>query len=213
MSSRLGPRDPKEPMHSPDARALVALLQKAYSGELAAARAYHGHARSLRSSDERSEVEAIEAEELDHRTRVGEMLEEMGGAPSPVRERIMGMVGRVIGIICHISGWYVPMYGAGRLESQNVGEYEEAARLALAAERLDFIEDLLIMAEVEWDHEAYFHARCAGHWMDRWFPGWSRPGDREEIRESFARHRARQVEIDSALISEKESALQAPIAG
>lgn len=43
---------------------LVALLQLAYSGELAAAHAYHGHWRSVSDADERGRTAEIEQEEL-----------------------------------------------------------------------------------------------------------------------------------------------------
>jgi hypothetical protein len=66
----------------------------------------------------------------------------------------------VLGLMCHISGWFAPMYGAGRLESRNIVEYETAARHALACGREDLIDCLLTMAEVEWEHEHYFRGAC-----------------------------------------------------
>jgi len=77
------------------------------------------------------------------------------------------------------------MYGAGRLERGNVEPYVEAARLALAAGQSSFVEPCLEMAEVEWDHERWFHARVMSHPLSRWVPVWDEPEPREAIRAGF----------------------------
>src|SRR5688572_6845680 len=100
-------------------RSLVALLRLAYSGELAAARAYHGHAASVRDPRERDEIRAIEEEELLHRRMVGEMLARLDATPSRGREVVMGALGSVLGALCHVSGWLLPMHGAAVLETKN----------------------------------------------------------------------------------------------
>jgi len=165
--------------------ALITLLKKAYSGELAAAYAYTGHAKSVRDAVEMQEIETIRAQEIEHRERVGEMLAELGSAPSRLREIMLTIVGRSISILCYIGGWFVPMYGAGKLERQNIVEYEHAARHALDAGYLHFIDDLLTMAEVEWDHELYFRNKAASHVLWNVFPKWSPPPPRVAIRKSF----------------------------
>src|SRR5688500_18089123 len=98
---------------------LIALLQLAYSGEKAAGYAYRGHWHSLSASDERNRVAQIEAEEWHHRKLVGEMLIALGSAPNRIREVRAAIIGRVLGFLCHWSGWLLPMYGAGKLESRN----------------------------------------------------------------------------------------------
>ena len=115
-------------------RLLIALLQLAYSGELAAAYAYQGHAASVRDPGERARILSIEEDEWHHRKLVGEMLAGLGAAPDPRRERRAAAIGRLLGALCHVSGWLAPMYGAGRLERRNIGEYEDAARRPRAAE-------------------------------------------------------------------------------
>jgi rubrerythrin len=167
-------------------RKLVLVLQAAYSGELAAARAYAGHARSVRDADQRREILAIRDDELAHRARVGEMLRHLGAQPNARRERIFGAIGRVIAALCRVGGWFAPMYGAGRLERDNVGEYERAARHALGAGHAGLVDDLLTMAEVEWDHERYFREHAARHVLARLVPIWTPPPPRAEIRSSFA---------------------------
>ena len=57
---------------------LIALLQLAYSGELAAAHAYRGHWRSVRNADEKMAIRNIEDDEWRHRKLVGEMLKGLG---------------------------------------------------------------------------------------------------------------------------------------
>ena len=127
----------------------------------------------------------IELEERQHRTRVREMLDELGAAPRPGRERLMRVIGTTISGLCRIGGWFVPMYGAGLLESGNVREYEQAARFAAVAGFTHFVPDLLHMAEVEWDHERYFRSKVEGHWLARLVPLWGALPARTSIRDSF----------------------------
>src|SRR5882762_10231184 len=138
---------------------LIALLQLAYSAERAAALAYRGHWHSVADKDERIRINQIENEEWHHRELVGEMLAGLGAAPNERREIRALLIGRALGLLCHVMGWLAPMYGAGRLESRNIGEYETAARHARDCGREDLIDCLLTMAEVEWEHEHYFRSR------------------------------------------------------
>src|SRR5215470_8792084 len=126
---------------------LITTLQLAYSGELAAGYAYLGHWQSVSDPEERRRIMTIEDEEWHHRKLVGEMLASLDAGPNKVREIRATVVGRVLGFMCHLSGWFAPMYGAGRLESRNIVEYEMAARYARACGREDLIDCLLTMAE------------------------------------------------------------------
>jgi hypothetical protein len=168
-------------------RKLINLLQLAYSAELAAGYAYRGHWHSVADEDERMQIRQIENDEWHHRELVGEILETLGTRPSRQREIRALAVGRVLGVLCHVMGWLAPMYGAGRLESRNIGEYETAARYACACGREDFIDCLLTMAEVEWEHEKYFRSRVMTHPLGRRLTLWPEPPPKETIRESFAR--------------------------
>lgn len=162
---------------------LVALLQLAHSGELAAAHAYAGHAASVRDQDERRRIEEIRGEEIDHRARVRAMLDELGVEPDAKRERRLRRVGKTISAFCRVGGWFGPMYGAARLERKNIGEYERAAGYAAAAGHHQFVDDLIDMSEVEWEHERYFREKCETHWLWRMFPTWSPPAAKNTIRE------------------------------
>lgn len=155
---------------------LIRILQNAHAGECAAAFAYRGHWMSLKDSPEKTRIKEIEAEEWDHRRRVGGWLEKLDAKPNKIREKIFWSIGRTLGTTCFLSGWFMPMYFAGRLESQNSVEYEEAAAFARELGMHDCVEDLLDMARVEVEHELFFHETVAGHWllpiMRRVF-GWS----------------------------------------
>ena len=171
-------------------RRLGALLQLAYSGERAAAYAYHGHWNSVSDPEVRTRIRQIEEEELHHREQVGEMLHAMGLAPVRSKEVRAALIGRTLAALCHVMGWLAPMYGAGRLESRNIREYEAAARHARDCGRSEWIDCLLTMAEVEWDHERYFRERVGTHGLGKRLPLWPAPPPKEDIRASFERETA-----------------------
>jgi rubrerythrin len=184
---------------------LIALLQLAYSGELAAAYAYRGHWKSVRDPDQRAAIHKIEEDEWRHRQLVGEMLASLESAPNPAREQRAHKIGRVLGFLCHVMGWLAPMYGAGRLESRNIREYETAAQHARACNRNDLVDCLLEMAEVEWDHENYFRNRVAEHTFGRLLPIWKQPPPKASIRRSFELQ-------DRPLLSDTSRSVAAPTA-
>jgi len=164
---------------------LIALLQLAYSGERAAAYAYRGHWQSVSDQNERDSIRSIEEDEWRHRQLVGEMLAGLGARPNNRREVRATIIGRTLGVLCHVTGWLAPMYGAGKLESRNVKEYETAARYARDCGCVDLIDCLLEMAEVEWDHELYFRSRVLSHRLGRRLSLWPPPPPREIIRLSY----------------------------
>ena len=168
---------------------LISLLQLAYSGELAAAYAYRGHWQSVSDKNEIEAIRNIEEDEWRHRKLVGEMLTSLGAGPNQRRELRARIIGRTLGLMCHVSGWLAPMYGAGRLESRNVREYETAARHARDCGRTEFIDCLIEMAEVEWEHELYFRSRVLSHRLGRRLSLWPQPAPKETIRLAFKSER------------------------
>jgi rubrerythrin len=173
---------------------LIRLLQLAYSAELAAAYAYRGHWHSVSDKDERARIEQIENEEWHHRQLVGEMLRELNARPRRFREIRATITGRTLGMLCHFTGWLAPMYGAGKLESSNIVEYEIAAGYARDCAEDAFIDCLLTMAEVEWEHEKYFRSRVVLHPLAKRLSLWPEPRPKEMIRQSFAREAAQELE-------------------
>src|SRR4029434_4505427 len=109
---------------------LIALLQLAYSGEKAAGYAYRGHWKSVTLPEERERIATIEQEEWHRRQLVGQMLRELGAEPDTRRERRAAIIGKTLGFLCHVSGWFFPMYGAGKLESAHTREHEAAGEYA-----------------------------------------------------------------------------------
>jgi demethoxyubiquinone hydroxylase (CLK1/Coq7/Cat5 family) len=142
---------------------LISILQAAYSGELAAAHAYRGHWKSLKDSAEQEHIRRIEDEEWLHREKVGRILSELQAGPHRLKELKMLLIGRAIGLSCHLIGWFLPMYFAGRLESRNVNEYESAAQHARTLGLREFASELRTMAVVEKEHEVFFMQTVASH--------------------------------------------------
>lgn len=179
---------------------LIQILQLAYSAELAAAYAYRGHWHSVRDAEERSRIEQIENEEWHHRRLVGEMLSKLNASPKRFGELRARILGRTLGLLCHFTGWLAPMYGAGRLESGNILEYEIAAGHARDCGKEEFIDCLLEMAEVEWEHEQYFRSRVLTHRLGKRLSMWPQPRPKEMIRDSFAKDVAPKAQMTSAAV-------------
>jgi hypothetical protein len=165
-----------------DLTLLIRQLQGAYAGELAAGFAYRGHWKSLRPGEDRDRVRTIEAEEHHHRELVHGLLQQLGAKPNRARNAVFWLIGRTLGAACHVSGWFMPMYGAGRLERWNIVEYEDAAVYASRCGHPEMIECLLTMAEVEWEHEKYFRSKVVGHPLLRVLRLWEAPPPKETIR-------------------------------
>lgn len=142
---------------------LVKILQNAYSGELAAAYAYRGHWKSLKDAAEIDRIKQIEDEEWLHRKKVGRLLESLSARPLKRKEARMWLIGRAVGIACHMIGRFLPMYFAGRLETANVGEYASAASHAGELGLVEFESELRVMAAVEKEHEIFFMSVVANH--------------------------------------------------
>ncbi|MEP6925037.1 MAG: hypothetical protein ABI954_11280 [Pyrinomonadaceae bacterium] len=142
---------------------LISILQGAYSGEMAAAYAYRGHWKTLSEGAERERIRQIEAEEWFHRENVGLWLEKLNAKPKRTREIIFWTIGRFLGNACFVSGWFLPMYFAGRLENGNVKEYEDAAMFAGEIGLVICQAELLEMAQVELEHEIFFRQTVAKH--------------------------------------------------
>jgi len=155
-------------------KALIKILQGAYSGEIAAALAYRGHWKSLKNPKEIESIQKIEDEEWIHRREVGKILQSLGSGPNRLREIIFWGIGRTLGILCHLIGWFLPMFFAGRLETQNVDEYQSAAYHAHILGLKNDQEALLQMAIVEKEHKDFFIQMARSHpWypkMTKWFP-------------------------------------------
>lgn len=143
---------------------LIRILQNAHAGELAAAFAYRGHWKSLKkTAAEREGIQKIEAEEWEHRANVRRWLEHLDAQPNARREKVFWTIGKIIGAACYVSGWFFPMYFAGRLESQNVQEYVDAAEYAKELGMPECFDEMMEMSRVEGEHEEFFRRTIANH--------------------------------------------------
>lgn len=138
---------------------LARLMQQAYSAEKAAAFAYQGHAASVRKEEEKAAIHRIELDEWEHRREVRVLMDLYGVPVSRYYEVRFHIIGRTISAACHVLGWFMPYYCAGRLESGNVCEYFRMIHYfhelgVTAHDRM-----LYDMGTREKEHEVYFYER------------------------------------------------------
>lgn len=135
---------------------LIDLLKKAYSAEKAAAFAYQGHAASVKDPAEKAAIRQIELDEWMHRKEVLKIMQMYSIPVSKFYEVRFHIIGRLISFSCHIIGWFMPYYFAGRLESGNVCEYFVMKQYfnKIGITMHDSI--LYDMGMKEKDHEIYF---------------------------------------------------------
>jgi len=137
-------------------KALIRLLQQAYSAEKAAAFAYQGHAASVKSYIEKIAIRQIEKDEWNHRREVLQLMNLYDVPVSTYYEVRFYIIGKVISTSCHIIGRFMPFYFAGSLESGNVCEYFRMRQYFNSIGISDHDEILYEMGMKEKEHEVYF---------------------------------------------------------
>lgn len=137
-------------------KALVDLLQCAYSAEKAASFAYQGHAASVKSAVEKAAIHKIEMDEWGHRHEVLTIMQRYGIPVSRWYELRFHVIGKTISAACHVIGWFMPYYFAGRLESGNVCEYFRLMHYFHELGITDHDRVLYDMGVREKEHEVYF---------------------------------------------------------
>jgi hypothetical protein len=135
---------------------LVRLLQRAYSGEKAAAFAYVGHAGSLRDPVQKAAVRQIEEDEWKHRASVLSIMQRYDIPVSVYDEVKLHVMGRLLSLSCYFIGWFMPYFFAGRLESGNVCEYFVMIQYFHSLGIKEHDEVLYEMGMKEKEHELYF---------------------------------------------------------
>ena len=135
---------------------LIDLLKKAYSAEKAAAYAYQGHAASVKHPAEKIAIRQIEEDEWNHRRDVLAIMNHYNIPVSRWYEIRFAIIGRLISASCHVIGWFMPFFFAGKLESGNVCEYFRMKRYfnSLGIHQWDMM--LYEMGMKEKEHEVYF---------------------------------------------------------
>lgn len=137
-------------------KALINLLQRAYSAEKAAAFAYQGHSGSVKDKVEKLAIRQIELDEWNHRSEVLKIMQNYNIPVSKYYEFRFYIIGKIISFSCYFIGWFMPFFFAGRLESGNVCEY---FRMMQYFHELGIVEHNRILYEMgikEKEHEVYF---------------------------------------------------------
>lgn len=145
---------PAEPVRTH--KVLVDLLQQAYSAEKAAAFAYQGHAGSIKDPADKAAIRQIELDEWGHRHEVLTIMQRYGIPVSKYYEVRFHIIGKVISYSCHVIGWFMPFYFAGRLESGNVCEYFRLMHFFHELGINEHDQVLYDMGIREKEHEVYF---------------------------------------------------------
>jgi len=135
---------------------LVNLLQQAYSAERAASFAYIGHAASVKDPNEKVAIRQIELDEWNHREEVLSIMQVYDVPISRYYELKFYLIGKLIAFSCHVIGWFMPYYFAGRLESGNVCEYFIIMHYFHSLGIHDHDQALYEMGIKEKEHELYF---------------------------------------------------------
>ena len=138
-------------------------LRRAHAGELGAAIAYRGHARSVRRPAERARLYRILAEELRHRAEAAALLAARGADCDRRLGCNVARLGRIAAISCAFTGHWAPMLGAALAEAINVGEYRHLGRAALAADDRDVADFARRSQRLEREHAEWFVAAAARH--------------------------------------------------
>jgi hypothetical protein len=135
---------------------LVDQLKKAFSAEKAAAFAYQGHAASVKDLAEKTAIRQIEIDEWNHRREVMELMMLYNIPISRWYEFKFHITGKIISASCHVIGWFMPFFFAGKLESGNVCEYFKMKQFFndLGIHEHDAL--LYEMGMKEKEHEIYF---------------------------------------------------------
>ena len=66
------------------------------------------------------------------------------------------IVGKIISASCYVTGWFMPFYFAGRLESGNVCEYFRMKHFFNEIANMEHDQILYEMGIKEKEHEVYF---------------------------------------------------------
>ena len=181
---RIEPAVNRAPDRSLSHPALTRLLQRAYSAERAASFAYIGHAGSLRDRQAKAAVNQIEQDEWAHRRHVLAIMQQYDVPVSRALELRYYVVGKMIAASCHVIGWFMPYFFAGKLESGNVCEYFVMMRYfhELGIREHDAI--LYEMGMKEKEHEVYFLGQIKGSRLlplfERVF-SWGRTNSRNDV--------------------------------
>lgn len=119
----------KCPLHN-GMEKLTKMLQHAHAGETAAFHAYEGHIKSVRHPETKEAIRKVQKEELDHIRMTWFMLHELGAEPNKFQDLLFTMIVKTLSVLCRVTGYFAPMYGALLIEKIGVNNYKEMAEEA-----------------------------------------------------------------------------------
>ena len=163
---------------------LVTLLKKAYSAEKAAAYAYQGHAASVKDKAAKIAIRQIEEDEWNHRQEVLTIMQHYQIPVSRYFEIRFAIIGKLISASCHVIGWFMPYFFAGKLESGNVCEYFRMKQFFNSMNIHEWDHVLYEMGMKEKEHEVYFLEKIK---ESKWLPffeklfNWGRNNSKNNI--------------------------------
>lgn len=141
---------------------LIWLIKLSHGIEIGAYTAYSYHWRSLDNKKERKEVRHIQWEEFEHRNQLKVFLTELNSKPNQIIDQTFKVIGNTMGFLCLLTGYSMPMLGAGLIEIMGVINYKLVAKEALKNNKLSMAKRLDIMAETELKHRHYFMNKYKG---------------------------------------------------
>lgn len=135
---------------------LIKMLQKAHAGEIAAYHAYQGHWKALPLGEQRTKIQEIQKDELEHREIIVKILKHLGAKPSRFRDMVFMVIGKLASFLCKWSGWTLPMKGALLIEKIGTIGYLDIMEMAIIHGFPDIAVISLGMATKEEEHQEYF---------------------------------------------------------
>ncbi len=104
-------------------------------------------------------------DEWEHRQAVFKMMNQYNVPISKWLELKFALIGKFVAFTCYVTGFFIPTYFAGRLESGNTCEYY---RMVDLFEKIGITEHSMLLNEMgdkEKEHEIYLAKLIANHWM------------------------------------------------
>lgn len=135
---------------------LIRELKFAHAAEIAAHHAYEGHWRSVSDREEQEYIQKISLDELRHIHTLETILRHFGAKPNKFLDSCGYVVGEVVGLMCFVTGWRLPMWVAGVMEKIGKSSYKKIALHAADLGMKVLTSVLIDMAKNEDEHEAYF---------------------------------------------------------
>ena len=136
---------------------LIRQIKYAHAAELGAYLAYEGHSKAMNlNPGQKAYFHKIKMDELEHRKILEDLLKRFKTKPSKTLNLAFSIIGRVLGVLSRITGYYLPMKVAGFMEKLGTDGYVGMAKIALEKLDVGLYNVFMDMAEVESTHEEWF---------------------------------------------------------